>query len=336
LFLQGKLYKRKKGYARHADAKHCRRLKSGLRVPAVAGVSGPCGLKMPLRGRRRIRHCGILEPAMFSTSERGWNIPERRLQKSVKNDQRLNVLGKALAVLQAVADHPQGVGLPDLAAKLGLPRQTVHRVLGQLRDSGLLLRDPVRERFSVGPRLVQLALAALGSNNPWAPVRQVLQELVDEVGETCNIGVLEGLDYVYVDRIECQWPLRIHLEVGYRTPANCISGGKVLLAYLEPQLRGRLLRSRKLVARTSRSIARVTDLEAELDKVRACGYGTNDEENFDGIVAVAVPIMDANGRVVAALTMHGPLPRLTQEGCKAALPRLRQAAQDIARAWGLT
>jgi IclR family transcriptional regulator, acetate operon repressor len=257
------------------------------------------------------------------------------LQKPVKNDQRLNVLGKALAVLQAVAEHPQGVGLPDLAAKLGLPRQTVHRVLGQLRDSGLLLRDPVRERFTVGPRLIQLSLAALGSNNPWAPVRQVLQELVAEVGETCNIGVLEGLDYVYVDRIECEWPLRIHLEVGHRTPAHCIAGGKVLLSFIEPALRGRLLRSRKLVARTPRSITRVSDLEAELEKVRARGYGTNDEENFDGIVAVAVPIADGNGRVVAALTMHGPLPRLTPERCRTEVPRLRQAARRIASAWGL-
>jgi DNA-binding IclR family transcriptional regulator len=259
-----------------------------------------------------------------------------RLQKSAKSNHRLSVLGKALAVLGAVAEHPQGVGLPDLAVKLGLPRQTVHRVLAQLRDAGLLLRDPVRERFSVGPRLIKLSLAALGSNNPWTPVRQVLQELVDGVGETCNIGVLEGLDYVYVDRIECEWPLRIHLEVGDRAPAHCIAGGKVLLAHLEPGLRGRLLRSRKLMARTSHSITRVSDLEAELDRVRARGYGTNDEEYFDGIVAVAVPITDPDGHVVAALTMHGPLPRLTPERCEAEVPRLHEAARRIASAWGLT
>jgi IclR family acetate operon transcriptional repressor len=257
------------------------------------------------------------------------------LQKRATNDQRLNVLGKALAVLQAVAEHPQGVGLPDLAAKLGLPRQTVHRVLGQLRDSGLLLRDPVRERFSVGPRLIQLSLSALGSNNPFAPVREALRELVDDLGETCNIGVLEGLEYIYIDRIESKWPLRIHLEVGYRAPVNCIAGGKVLLAYLEPELRGRLLRSRKLMARTPRSITSVSELEAELEKVRARGYGTNNQENFEGIVAMAVPIMDARGRVIAALTMHGPMPRVTMETCEAALPRLRQGAQRIAAAWGL-
>jgi len=182
------------------------------------------------------------------------------MQKPSDDDQRLNVLGKALAVLETVADHPQGIGLPDLATRLGLPRQTVHRVLGQLEAAGLLLRDPVRERFSVGPRLTRLSLAALSSNNQWAPVRSVLRDLVDDVGETCNIGVLEGLDYIYIERIECEWPLRIHLEVGNRSPAHCLSGGKVLLAALEPKLRARLLKSRKLVARTPRSITRIPDL----------------------------------------------------------------------------
>jgi IclR family transcriptional regulator, acetate operon repressor len=257
------------------------------------------------------------------------------MQRSSQDHQRLSVLGKALAVLEAVTDHPHGIGLPDLAAKLGLPRQTVHRVLAQLQTSGLLLRDPARERFMVGPRLTRLSLSALVSNNRWAPVTNVMRELVDEVRETCNIGVLDGLDYVYLERIECEWPLRIHLEVGNRSPAHCLSGGKVLLAYLDPKVCARLLRSRKLMARTPRTITRVADLEAELEKVRAHGYGMNNQENFEGIVAIAVPIRDAQERVVAALTMHGPLPRLTVERCEASLPLLRQTAQRISRAWGL-
>lgn len=258
------------------------------------------------------------------------------MQRSTKDHQRLSVLGKSLAVLEAVTSHPHGIGLPDLAATLGLPRQTVHRLLAQLQASGLLLRDPARERFLVGPRLTRLSLSALGSSNRWAPVRAVMQELVDEVGETCNIGVLDGLDYVYVERIECEWPLRIHLEVGNRGPAHCLSGGKVLLAHLDPKACARLLRSRKLEARTPHTITRVADLEAELEKVRTQGYGTNDQENFEGIVAVAVPIYDAQDRVVAALTMHGPLPRLTLEACVAHVPRLQQTALRISRVWELT
>lgn len=257
------------------------------------------------------------------------------MHKIARDQKRSSVLEKVLAVLEAVAEHPHGIGLPDLAAKLGLSRQTVHRVLGQLENSGLLMRDPVRERFTVGRRFAGLSLAALCSNNAWAPVRAAMQELVDEAGETCNVGVLEGLDYLYVERIECAWPLRLHLRIGDRSPANCLSGGKVLLAHLEPDHRARLLRSRKLVARTPNSITRLADLEAELDKVRARGYALSNEENFESIVAVAVPIADAQERVVAALTLQGPLPRLTLEACVAHVPRLRQTAQRIARGWGI-
>lgn len=255
--------------------------------------------------------------------------------RRMTNRQRLSALGKGIAVIEAVIDQPQAVGLPDLAARLKLPRQTVHRVLGHLQNDGLLLRDPERERYSVGPRLSSLALAVLQSHNQGAPVRNVMQQLVDELRETCNLGVLDGLDYVYVERIECEWSLRIHLEAGFRVPAHCVAGGKVMLAHLLPEQRKRLLRSRKLEARTKRTITRVSALEAEFTKIRSRGFATNNQENFDGIVAAAVPITDANGRVLAALTVHGPLPRLTLKACEAHVPRMRRAAERIARVWGL-
>ena len=97
------------------------------------------------------------------------------------NDERLSTLVKALAVLEAVGDQPQAVGLPDLAARLNLPRQTVHRVLGQLQDAGLVARHPMRERYSVGPRMTRLALASLNSRNQGAPVRAILADLVEEL-----------------------------------------------------------------------------------------------------------------------------------------------------------
>ena len=89
------------------------------------------------------------------------------MQKRLEEDHpRLNVLGKALAVLEAVADHPQGIGLPDLSAQLGMARQTVHRVLVQLEAAGLLVRDIERERYSVGPRLTRLSLAKAFLTDP--------------------------------------------------------------------------------------------------------------------------------------------------------------------------
>lgn len=257
------------------------------------------------------------------------------MQRHAPDHHRLNTLAKSLAVLEAVTDQPQAVGLPDLAARLNLPRQTLHRVLVQLEKQKLVVRDPARERYSVGPRLSKLAFATLRSNNRGAPMRLVLQDVVDDIRETCNVGVLDGLDYVYVERIECEWPLRIHLEVGNRVPAHSVSGGKVMLAHIDPDQRKHLLKGRKLQARTAKTRTRLADLEAEFAQILANGYGTNNQENFDGIVAAAVPIKDAQGRVVASLTVHGPLPRLTLKACEEHVPRLVQAADRIARVWDL-
>ena len=246
---------------------------------------------------------------------------------------RSSAIEKALAALDALSTQPQAVGLPDLAVRLELPRQTVHRLLGQLERAGLVVRDPSRERYSVGPRLAKLSFATLRSLNQAAPIRVILQSLVEEIGETCNIGVLDGLDYVYVQRIECDWPLRLHMEIGSRLGAHTVSGGKVLLANLDAKLGRRLLRSRKLAPATSHTIVRIGRLEAELASVRKLGFALNDQENMDGIVGAAVPIVDPKGNVLAAVGVQGPLPRLTLEACRAFVPRMRQVAERIARVW---
>jgi IclR family transcriptional regulator, acetate operon repressor len=247
--------------------------------------------------------------------------------------QGLSALEKALAVLEAVSDQPQPVGLPDLAARLNLSRPTVPRVLGQLESAGLVLRDPSRERYSVGPRQTRLALTSLWSNNSGAPVRAVLQDLVDDLKETCNVGVLDNLDYVYIERIECKWPLRAHFEAGSRIDAHCISGGKMLLALMDEPRRKRLLRGRKLKAATERTITRARDLEAELEAARTRGFAISNQEFLDGIVGVAVPVHDATGRAVAALAVHGPVARLSLQACERHVARLKRAADRIAGVW---
>jgi DNA-binding IclR family transcriptional regulator len=249
------------------------------------------------------------------------------------NPSRSSAIEKALAAIEALTSHAQPVSLPDLAARLKLPRQTAHRLLRQLERAGLVARDPARERYSVGPRLSRLAFATLRSLNQGAPIRSILQELVDDIGETCNIGVLDGFDYVYLHRIECEAPLRLHMEIGARVAAHSVSGGKLLLAHLAPKLRNRLLRGRKLKPFTSKTLSRVADLETAFESILKCGFSLNDQELLDGFVGAAVPIIDANGTVLAAVGLQGPLPRLTLKACERHVPRMRQAADRIARVW---
>jgi DNA-binding IclR family transcriptional regulator len=251
----------------------------------------------------------------------------------MQNPQRSSALTKALAVLEAVADQPQAVGPSDLASRLNLARQTVHRVLAQLEHAGLVQRDPTRERYAIGPRQARLALTTLASKNQNTLTRVLLQGLVDELKETCNIGVLDALEYVYIARIESKWPLRTHLEAGSRMAAHAVSGGKLLLSELDPERRRSLLRSRKLQALTQHTITRVSELEAELDRARARGFAVSNEEFLDGIIGVAVPIKNPAGRTLAALAMHGPVMRLSLSACEAHVGRLLRAAERISRAW---
>lgn len=260
--------------------------------------------------------------------------PRKALELVADGDRR-SALDKALIVLEAIVARPWPVGLPDLSAELGLPRQTIHRILQQLAENGLLVRDPSRDRYAIGPRLSHLALSSLSSANQGAPVRAILTDLVGEIGETCNVGVLDGLEFVYLDRVECSWSLRVHLKPGSRVPAYCTSGGKVLLAHLETPLRAGLLRSRTLEAYTGSTMTTPSVLEAELDQVRTRGFAMNDEEFTVGIVGAAVPILDGRGRALGALAVHGPSPRLSTSRARSYLPQLKAAAEKLASVWNI-
>ena len=97
---------------------------------------------------------------------------------SLEKSTGLSALDKATLVLEAIVAYPRPIGLPDLTADLGLPRQTIHRVLQQLCDNGLIIRDPSRDRYAVGPRLSRLAMATLNSDNHRAPLRAILTDVV--------------------------------------------------------------------------------------------------------------------------------------------------------------
>jgi len=244
-----------------------------------------------------------------------------------------SALNKALAVMEYITAHPQAIGLPDLTAKIGLPRQSLYRILRQLEDEGLLIRDSANDRFSVGPRLSRLAIAALFSENHNMPARVALQDTVNRIGESCNIGVLDGLQFLYLDRVETEEALRFHLDAGTRVPAHCTSGGKVLLAYLPDQVRGDLIRSVKLKKYTETTITDPDKLEAELAQIRDRGYSSNDEEFVRGVVGAAVPVLDSKRRVIAAIACHAPSARTSLEKLESLIPTISKTARALGRYW---
>ncbi len=236
---------------------------------------------------------------------------------------------RAFAVLEVVVRADKAVSLDEVASASGLPKPTVYRTLVMLEQAGMLLREPVSKRYTAGARLSTFALDVLTNSIVRAPAHMVLQRLVDEIGETCNISMLDGNTLVYFDRVETLAPLRMNLRPGSHVPLHCTSGGKLLLSQLSPDQRRKLMGSGPLLRCTENTITDVNMLEQELERFKADRVATNNQEFQVGMIGVAVPIPDNAGRTCAALALQAPVVRMSLEQALQHVPTLQVAAQTL-------
>lgn len=243
-----------------------------------------------------------------------------------------SALEKALLVLEALAGQGRSLSASEIGALTGMPKQTAHRVVRQLDELGLVMREAVGDRYVFGGRMRQLGRASLTAPRATLATRHILESLVADIGETCNIGVLDGGKVLYVDRVECHWPLRVQLRPGSRVPSHCTAIGKLLLAYLPAAQRSHLLPTLPLASYTPNTLTSVAALSAALDEVRRAGYAINREEDSLGLNALAVPVCGQGGKVMAGLAVHAPTARLPLDAMLACRQRLEAAARQVADA----
>lgn len=239
---------------------------------------------------------------------------------------------KPLGLLEAVAGMPRPATLAELAASVGVPKPTMHRWLASLETAGLLQRTLDGRRFELAPRSSRLAFSILG-NRPAGTIRhEILQRVVQEVGEACNLTVLDGTQVTYLDRVEAEWLLRISFQQGSKVPAYCSASGKLFLALMRPAKRDLLLRQMPLERLTANTITKNSELLKELTEIRRNGYALDREEFLSGLVCLAVPIFQKNGRTracVAALAVQAPVTRLSHSDILTKLPILQKAAEML-------
>lgn len=237
---------------------------------------------------------------------------------------------RALAILEAVSRAGGPLALTDIMAVTGLPKPTAHRILTLLEGAGMLAREPEGKRYAPGARLSTLALEVLSGAAWRAPRHAILQALVDEIGETCNLTMLDGTEVVYLDRVEAAWPLRLHFQSGSRVPAHCSASGKLLLALMPARDRRRIVAALPLKRFTAGTITDRRALEEELKRIRKEKVSTDNEEYLAGTVCVAVPVESKTRRVPAALAVHAPSTRMTLAQALHHVPALRRAAARLA------
>lgn len=250
-----------------------------------------------------------------------------RLEVAVENSSML----KAFAVLETLAGSGRPMTLADLILATGIPKASLYRTLSLFEEARLVSRESNGRAYAPGPRLARFGLEILRHDSVAAARRTILRRLVSEVGETCNLAMLNKGELVYMDRVEADWPLRLHLPVGSALPAHCSASGKLLLAFKPAAERKQLVESMPLTRFTERTICDRQLLAAELDRIASNSYALDNEEFVLGVACVAVPVKAADGEVVAAVAVHAATARLPLARAIEFVPTLNEAAAAIAR-----
>ncbi len=237
-------------------------------------------------------------------------------------------LQKGLAVMECFDDEHERLTIAEIARMTGLSRAAVRRCLLTLQALGYAGLDG--KFFTLKPRILKLGYAYLSSTALPQLLQPFLEEVSEATHESCSASLLDGEEIVYIARAATKRIMSVGLSVGSRLPAFCTSMGRVLLAALPPdEARARLAGAerRRLTPLTRTA---VEELLAILDKVRGAGYAINDQELEMGLASIAVPVVNAAGRTVAAINLGAQAARVTAgELAERFLPRLLNAQASL-------
>jgi IclR family pca regulon transcriptional regulator len=235
-------------------------------------------------------------------------------------------LARGLQVIEAFQGQRGGAGVSDIAARTGLSRAAVRRLLITLETLGYAERSGAT--FQLTSRILRLAFSFVTSNSLAGMALPILEQLSARIHESCSVSVLEGDQIVYVARAAAKRVMAVDLGIGSRLPAYCTSMGRVLLAALDGADLDRCLAAANFTPMTPRTVVSPEQLRAVLDYVRHEGYAIVDEELELGLRSIAVPVISRSGKVLAAMNSGVSASRMTVEQMKhSLLPALRDHAE---------
>ncbi|MEM8541017.1 MAG: IclR family transcriptional regulator [Pseudomonadota bacterium] len=247
----------------------------------------------------------------------------------MSDSERIPTNLRTLLILEVMGHSDQPLSPTEINREIGLPKQTVHRLCATLVEQGFLAYEPSGKKLRPARRLRMMGAGILHASRIHIARRQILQSIANSAGETVNFVVPADDGMSYLDRVETDWPFRVQLPIGTNVPFHCTASGKVFLSSLSPAMRERIVSTMNLDAKTANTLSNVDDLMAELTLIDRQGYALDNEEFMDGMVAIAVPVVDDRGRYLASLAVHGPTIRLDAPTLLKLKPEILDAAKQL-------
>ena len=248
--------------------------------------------------------------------------------------EQLQTLHRAMAILDCFTQENTELGVREIARMVNLSSSATGRLLGSMKEMGILSQNPETRAYSMGAKVLTWA----GVYNALLDVRNrafpAIQELHESTRETISLYVLDGIERLCIERLESPQTVRIVTRVGRRLPLYAGSAGKVMLAFLSPQRQAQILQSISLEPLTSKTITSIEMLRQELVKAREQGFAVSYGEWIEDAAGVAAPILNQEGEVIAAISISGPIQRFTDENVTAYCDEVRRVAARISESMG--
>ncbi|WP_238928845.1 HTH-type transcriptional regulator BhcR [Alexandriicola marinus] len=249
---------------------------------------------------------------------RGWD--DKTEQNTIKS------LDRAMAVFEYLSENP-GLALSEIATRMGQSPATIYRILVTLEGRGLVEFDAGAQVWHIGSRAFVIGARFLRRTSLVERARPFLRQLMEETGETANLGIVQGANVLFVSQVETQATIRAFFAPGTLSPLHSSGIGKALLSQMDPARRDRLLGHDPLEAFTPHTLTDRQALSADLDRARALGFAEDREEKNLGMRCIAAPVFDIHDEAVAGISVSGPTSRMPEE----AVPALGRAVAGAAR-----
>lgn len=254
--------------------------------------------------------------------------------KAAEGGGGIQSLERAAALLEVVAGSPDGIGLAELSARVGLHTSTAFHLIKTLAGLGFLVQAPETKRYRIGTRLFMLAAGALNENTLLVLGTPILERLSATTGEAAHLAVRSRHEIALVARTAATGMLQLSERSGVSRPAHATAIGKVLVSQVQPDELDRLLEKIQLVPYTPNTITDPEAFRRELAQVRATGVAHDRCELDVDVRCIAVPVRDFAGRCIAAMGISGPVWRMGDAALEEKLRHLSSAAGELSEALG--
>jgi IclR family transcriptional regulator, pca regulon regulatory protein len=292
-------------------------------------------MQMPLSSRKKSNNYSHSEPKF------GGDVmidrPARRKKKgdsSGSSKNKVQSLAKGFRVLEAFTSQEPEVTMAEVARRAGMDNATAFRLLNTLVEIGYVDRVPDTRKFRLTLKVLDLGFNAIARSDLRTHARPILRSLVGEINEAASIGVLDGADVIYVERIQAGLArLGVDVRIGNRVPAYSSAIGHAILAWLPQPAQVSILQSQPRKQLTATTKTDLDELLARLEQVKQRGYAVSDQETVSGLYVIAAPILDIDGIPLAGLSIAAPAFQTNLKDFEAAGARaVVQAAQEMSRA----